>query len=83
MGLLTPWFIGGLAALGIPSETPEDLQAALFSDGVSTAACVTDISGRGIGMGAVHAAGTLSVISPLLPPTVRSLTLSAASTFTV
>jgi two-component system chemotaxis sensor kinase CheA len=42
--------------LGIPAETQADLQAALFQQGISTAAQVTDVSGRGIGMGAVHAA---------------------------
>jgi two-component system chemotaxis sensor kinase CheA len=44
------------AELGLPSRTEADLRAALFCDGVSTAAHVTDISGRGIGMGAVRAA---------------------------
>jgi two-component system chemotaxis sensor kinase CheA len=44
------------AELGLPSRTDADLRAALFHDGVSTAAHVTDISGRGIGMGAVRAA---------------------------
>lgn len=38
---------------GIPSETREDLVNALFSTGLSTADEVTDISGRGVGLGAV------------------------------
>jgi two-component system chemotaxis sensor kinase CheA len=39
--------------LGLPAHTPDDLRSALFAEGVSTAAGVTDISGRGIGMGAL------------------------------
>lgn len=38
---------------GLPSETREDLIAALFAQGVSTAAVVSDLSGRGVGMGAL------------------------------
>jgi len=38
---------------GLPATTKEDLEAALFSDGLSTATQVTDISGRGVGMGAL------------------------------
>jgi two-component system chemotaxis sensor kinase CheA len=41
-------------ALGIPCSTHEDLVAALFVDGVSTATSVTDMSGRGVGMSAVR-----------------------------
>jgi two-component system chemotaxis sensor kinase CheA len=47
-------------AMGIPSTTEEQLRAAIFQDGVSTATQVTDLSGRGIGMGALRAA-TLSL----------------------
>jgi two-component system chemotaxis sensor kinase CheA len=43
-------------AAGLPSETPEDLTAALFADGVSTAAAVSQNSGRGVGLSAVLAA---------------------------
>jgi two-component system chemotaxis sensor kinase CheA len=47
--------------LGLPVATAQDLERALFADGVSTAEAVTDVSGRGIGMGAlaqgVHALG--------------------------
>jgi two-component system, chemotaxis family, sensor kinase CheA len=42
------------ADMGLPAATEEDLHAALFSDGVTTAGQVTEISGRGVGMGAVH-----------------------------
>jgi two-component system, chemotaxis family, sensor kinase CheA len=42
--------------LGLPAATESDLRGALFRDGVSTASHVTDISGRGLGMGAVRAA---------------------------
>jgi two-component system chemotaxis sensor kinase CheA len=41
------------ASAGLPAQTPEDLHSALFADGVSTVATVTDLSGRGIGMGAL------------------------------
>ena len=60
------WPRNRLAPAGVAQEASElgpcrgrpksELQAALFHDGVSTAAQVTDISGRGIGMGAVRAA---------------------------
>jgi two-component system chemotaxis sensor kinase CheA len=39
--------------LGLPAATLDDLQKALFVDGLSTAENVTDLSGRGIGMGAL------------------------------
>jgi two-component system chemotaxis sensor kinase CheA len=44
------------ARAGLPSRTRLDLERALFSDGISTAESVSDISGRGIGMGALLAA---------------------------
>jgi two-component system chemotaxis sensor kinase CheA len=44
------------AELGVPARSEAELRTALFQDGVSTAARVTDISGRGIGMGALRAA---------------------------
>ena len=43
------------ASLGLPAETREDLEAALFADGLSTAEQVTDTSGRGVGMSALLA----------------------------
>jgi two-component system, chemotaxis family, sensor kinase CheA len=43
------------ATMGLTTKTPEDLKNALFVDGVSTAASVTDLSGRGVGMGALLA----------------------------
>jgi two-component system chemotaxis sensor kinase CheA len=43
-------------SLGLPAKTEEDLRLALFHGGVSTAARVTDLSGRGVGMSAVSAA---------------------------
>lgn len=51
---------------GLPHGTEEQLIDALFSDGVSTADHVTELSGRGIGMGALEAAarelgGTVSL----------------------
>ena len=39
--------------LGLPSETEADLQAAIFHDGLTTKDNVSDISGRGVGLGAV------------------------------
>ncbi|HEX2674471.1 MAG TPA: ATP-binding protein, partial [Polyangiaceae bacterium] len=53
---------------GVSAQTREELEQALFVDGVSTAASVTDVSGRGVGMGALLAAtkamdGQLSVRS--------------------
>jgi two-component system chemotaxis sensor kinase CheA len=53
---------------GLPSASEQDLVDALFCEGLSTAESVTEISGRGVGMGAArHAAsllgGTVSVIS--------------------
>lgn len=42
------------AAKGLPHETRDDLVEALFSDGLSTASAVTNVSGRGVGMAAVR-----------------------------
>ncbi len=41
------------ARMGLATGTEDDLKRALFADGVSTAASVTDVSGRGVGMGAL------------------------------
>jgi two-component system chemotaxis sensor kinase CheA len=42
---------------GLPAATEPELVEALFADGVSTAAAVTEVSGRGVGMAATrHAA---------------------------
>jgi sensor domain CHASE-containing protein/signal transduction histidine kinase/HAMP domain-containing protein len=43
-------------ARGLPASTRADLEAALFSDGLSTRAEVSELSGRGIGLGAVRQA---------------------------
>lgn len=43
-------------ALGLPGRTPEELVQALFADGLSTRDSVTDISGRGVGLGATRSA---------------------------
>lgn len=56
------------ATSGLPCETHEDLTQALFADGVTTREEVSEISGRGMGMGAVRAAcqklgGTIHVSS--------------------
>lgn len=44
------------AARGLPSSSVEDLQAALFADGISTRAEASALSGRGVGLAAVLAA---------------------------
>ncbi|MCX5743457.1 MAG: HAMP domain-containing protein [Proteobacteria bacterium] len=41
-------------ARGLPTATPEDLQRALFTDGLSTATTITEVSGRGVGLGALR-----------------------------
>jgi len=53
---------------GHPCDTQQDLEAALFQDGISTADEVTHVSGRGVGLGAVRDAcealgGTTSITS--------------------
>jgi two-component system, chemotaxis family, sensor kinase CheA len=57
-------------SVGLPTATQSDLERALFVDGITTATEVTDISGRGVGMGALLAAtrelgGSLSIESTL------------------
>ena len=41
---------------GLPSSTHADLEAALFFPGLSTAAVISELSGRGVGLGAVREA---------------------------
>jgi two-component system chemotaxis sensor kinase CheA len=53
---------------GLPAATEAELVEALFADGVSTAAAVTEVSGRGVGMAATRQAtvdmgGTVEVRS--------------------
>ena len=38
----------------LPADTPHDLTEALFADGLTTRGTVTDVSGRGVGLGAVR-----------------------------
>ncbi len=40
---------------GLPHQTRADLEAVLFADGISTKEVTTELSGRGVGMGAVLA----------------------------
>jgi HPt (histidine-containing phosphotransfer) domain-containing protein len=47
---------GRAQRLGLPSATDSDLVDALFASGMSTAGVVTDVAGRGVGMGALRAA---------------------------
>jgi two-component system chemotaxis sensor kinase CheA len=62
---------------GLPHSTDHDLVSALFSDGLSTAEVVSDVSGRGVGMSAVRDAalelnGSVNVLSkPNAGTTVR------------
>lgn len=53
---------------GLPCESQSDLELCLLEAGMTTRGQVTEVSGRGLGMGAVHAAvrvldGTISVKS--------------------
>jgi two-component system, chemotaxis family, sensor kinase CheA len=44
------------SARGLPHDTPKDLEAALFTDGLSTRDEATEVSGRGVGLGALREA---------------------------
>lgn len=71
------------ARAGLPTQTQLDLERALFSDGISTAQSVSDLSGRGIGMGALLAAtrelgGDLRVESKTNEGTVVRFTFPAS-----
>jgi two-component system chemotaxis sensor kinase CheA len=44
--------------LDLPCSTASELEVALFADGFSTADAVSEISGRGVGLGALRAATT-------------------------
>jgi two-component system, chemotaxis family, sensor kinase CheA len=55
---------------GLPHESEKDLVDALFRDGLSTSECVSEISGRGVGMSAVRDAahalgGAVTIISTI------------------
>jgi two-component system chemotaxis sensor kinase CheA len=55
---------------GLPADSHADRIAALFHDGISTRAVTTELSGRGVGMGAIQAAamamgGRIEVTSQL------------------
>lgn len=61
-------------ANGLVAETDAELQRAIFADGVSTAHGVTEISGRGVGMGALqqtvaHLGGSIEIVSTPLKGT--------------
>jgi two-component system, chemotaxis family, sensor kinase CheA len=56
------------AAAGLPVATPQQLTEAMFVDGITTKMTASEISGQGVGMGAIRAAcrqmgGTLRVMS--------------------
>lgn len=70
-------------AAELPHATPDDLVEALFTDGLSTAAEVSDVSGRGVGLAAVRQAaralgGTLTVASRRGEVTVFTFVIPAA-----
>lgn len=55
-------------ALGLPAQTRAELQEALFAEGVTTAAHVTEYSGRGVGLSVLRDAtlalgGTIAITS--------------------
>ena len=55
-------------AMGLPHQSPRDLTHALFVDGLSTRADVSEVSGRGIGLGAAQSeceklGGSATVVS--------------------
>jgi two-component system chemotaxis sensor kinase CheA len=55
---------------GLPHASEQELINALFSDGLSTAETVSDVSGRGVGLSAVqqaaqHLKGSIQVLSTL------------------
>lgn len=55
-------------ARGVPARTPDELVAAMFSDGLSTRTAVSELSGRGVGLGALRRAvldlgGTIEIES--------------------
>jgi two-component system, chemotaxis family, sensor kinase CheA len=68
---------------GMRAETRDDLVRALFTDGLSTAKSVSDVSGRGVGMGALRAVveslgGRLEVTSERGKGTRIRMTFAAA-----
>jgi len=72
------------AAAGLRNETALDLERALFVDGITTAASVTDVSGRGVGMGALLQAtqalgGELRIQSKLREGTTLRFTFPGAA----
>ncbi len=59
---------------GVVAETDAELKGAIFADGVSTAHGVTEVSGRGVGMGALkqtvaHLGGNVEIVSTPLKGT--------------
>jgi two-component system chemotaxis sensor kinase CheA len=74
--------------MGLAVSTENDLLNALFADGFSTAKEVTDLSGRGVGMGVLRSVvqrlgGDLSVRSQPGAGTCISMTFPDASSGTM
>ncbi|HYQ43930.1 MAG TPA: ATP-binding protein [Polyangiaceae bacterium] len=73
------------SAAGLPTTTRDDLEHALFADGITTTVTVSDISGRGVGMGALLAAtrelgGTLDIQTALGVGTTLRFTFPTSAT---
>jgi two-component system chemotaxis sensor kinase CheA len=71
------------ASMGLPTKTRQDLESALFADGLSTRAEATELSGRGVGLAAVKntvkaMGGRISVESSIGHGTRFTFTLSLA-----
>jgi len=71
-------------AAGLPATTRDDLERALFADGITTTVTVSDISGRGVGMGALLAAtrelgGTLDIQTALKVGTTLRFTFPSSA----
>jgi two-component system chemotaxis sensor kinase CheA len=54
-GIDWPRLAARAQALGLPHASQQDLEEALYAEGVSTAARASTVSGRGVGMGAARA----------------------------
>ncbi|HEY1814467.1 MAG TPA: ATP-binding protein [Kofleriaceae bacterium] len=66
-------------ARGLPAATRADLETALFTDGVSTSALVTETSGRGVGLAALRATvDSLGARAAIASVTGRGTTLQIA-----
>jgi two-component system, chemotaxis family, sensor kinase CheA len=91
LGISWPNIRTAAVAAGLPYGTPEELVDAMVIDGITSRKITSEVSGRGVGMGAIRAAclrmgGTLRVTSQpglgtqllfLLPATIPSISAEA------